>query len=222
MGSEGAGPTWKKGSREWGPGTWQGPVGRPAGPSPVWGGGGEGAFGAHSSRVGRQISQGQKGALGGLHPHLPRSWCPGSAWQAGPGPATPPQHIWLPFPEPQHSFSRSQETPPAPARGPAWGRSSHSGRRSLTPQHAPLLEPAPPRALSSHSLSKGPGCLGAVTALQLQELQREDELGEQLQARRLMPVEHGSSSGKRPATRAEDLPAGLPELCLLKGASWYF
>lgn len=105
--------------------TWPGPGGRPAQPGPRlrWGRGG--AFGAHSNRVGRQVIQGQKGAPGGLPPHLPRSWRPGSAWRAGPGPAIPPQHIWLPFPECRILLSPgSQGPPPAPARAPAWGRTS--------------------------------------------------------------------------------------------------
>lgn len=63
-----------------------------------WGRGG--AFGAHSRRVGRGWSS-KRRPRRPQPAHLQRSRRPGSAWQAGPRPAIPPQHIWLPVPEPQ-------------------------------------------------------------------------------------------------------------------------
>lgn len=41
----------------------------------------------------------KEGAQGGLSPHHPRGWRPGSAWQAEHRPAIPLQHIWLPVPQ---------------------------------------------------------------------------------------------------------------------------
>lgn len=74
----------------------------------------------------------------------------------------------------------------------------------------------------SLQLFKEPGRLGAVTALQLQELERELEReGEQLQARRLMAVAAGPPQVRDLPPR-EERDAAAPSSYLLKGASWYF
>lgn len=144
LGSAGAAPMPKRGA-----GSGARHLARPRGSpcrarAPDGGGDGRGPLAPiQAGWTGRASKRSEQSALGGLHPQLPRSWRPGSAWRAGAGPTIPPGHIRLPFPEPQ-----------PPARGPARGRTPGLGSQVLHPAAGTLpgtRKPLVPRP-STHCL----------------------------------------------------------------------